>query len=350
MVMPCLRQMAMLLGLFGCGCSAFEPSARRDDPEPPAQKVSMSLRDAQASERDDVVAVLANVQGTDSWCTGIVIEPELVLTAQHCLGPALPPNEQIDCATASLPAISQQSKAWVLGGGNAKSVAAADYVSVQNVRLPAGTGRLCGDDIALLELANPLSGVSESTVTPDVPEVGSAFTAAGYGSDGTTSGIQRENPAARITCVGTQCSDARIAAGELLAHSGACEGDSGSPAIDAQGRDFAMAVRSSNDCSETAYLQLAGYAPWIASNAVDVATAHQRSAPQWALDAIAQGDAGSAHDGSDAATSTNDAGRLYAYGGGCSMSQDPIRSNPVLAILSAVFAVAAGRWRRSRRG
>ena len=349
MLKPCLLQVAMVLGLFGCGCSALGPSAPCNDREPPAQTVSLPLRDAQASERNDVVAVLATVQGTDSWCTGVVIEPDLVLTAEHCLGPALPPSAQVDCATATLPAISPQSNAWVLRGGDVKAVATADYLAVANVRVPAATGRLCGDDIALLELANPLSSVSESTVTPDVPEIGSAFTAAGYGADGVNSGILRENQAAHITCVGTQCNDTRIAESELLAHSGACEGDSGSPAIDAEGRSFAMAVRSSTDCSETAYLQLAGYTLWIATNAVDVATAHQRSAPRWALDTIAQSDAGSAKSDSDAAANTNDAGRLYAYGGGCSVSKAR-RSASFLSALVLGLLLTLSRSKAARRG
>ncbi len=222
---PCLRLPAIILALFGCGCSAIEPRAVKTD-ESPAQRAVQNLRDAQASTHDDVVAVLTDVQGTDYWCTGIVIEPALVLTAEHCLGPALPPNEQVDCKTATLPAISPQSMAWVVSGDNVKAVAPAEYTSVQNVRLPAAAGRLCGDDIALLELASPLSGVAEAIVTASLPEAGTLFTAVGYGSDGINSGVQRENIDAKLACIGTQCADNRIAASEMLAHSGACEGDS----------------------------------------------------------------------------------------------------------------------------
>ena len=243
MTIPYARFRAAVVGLFGFGCSAVEPATVAYS-EPAVSRTRMALKDAQTSLRDDVVAVLANVQGTDSWCTGIVIEPGLVLTAEHCLGPALPPNEQVDCTTATLPVVSTQSNAWVVSADNVKAVATSDYVSVQNVRLPAGTGRLCGDDIALLELASPLPGVSEITITASLPEAGSQFTAVGYGSDGINSGFRRENAAAHMTCVGTQCADNRIAPSELLATSGACEGDSGSPALDAEGRSFAMAVRS----------------------------------------------------------------------------------------------------------
>lgn len=334
---PCLRLPAIILGLFGCGCSAIEPGAAKNNIESPPERAAQSLRDAQASTRDDVVAVLTSVQGADSWCTGIVIESGLVLTAEHCLGPALPPDVQVDCATATLPAISPQSTAWVVSGDNVKAVATTAYASIQNVRLPAAAGRLCGDDIALLELARPLSGVAEAIVTASHPEAGASFTAVGYGSDGINSGFQRENTAAKLNCIGTQCVDTRIAPSELLAHSGACEGDSGSPAFDAEGRAFAMAVRSSSDCSETAYLQLAGYASWIASNAIDVANAQNRSAPRWALDALASADAGSLGADASVANTATQERRLHAYGGGCSVAPGSHPSGACVEFLLAIL-------------
>jgi hypothetical protein len=154
---------------------------------------------------------------------------------------------------------------------------------VTNIKLPAGATRLCGQDIVLLELAEPLQVEAAAIITAELPANEAEFLAVGYGTDGVTSGIQRQNPKARIACVGAQCEDARVDSSELLASSNACEGDSGSPAFDNGDRSFAMAVRGNANCSETAYLQLGTYFDWLASNVIAVATAQGRSAPAWAL-------------------------------------------------------------------
>lgn len=112
------------------------------------------------------------------------------------------------------------------------------------------------------------------------------------GSDGVNSGFQWSNECASVTCVGTACRDARVTDTELLAASGACDGDSGSPAIDAHGQVLAMAVRNSVDCSDTAHLQLPPNIQWLASNTAPVARADNRDVPQWALDAFVGIDAG----------------------------------------------------------
>ena len=331
--------------LLGCAVNDTAPFHESDSVE----RVSQPLKDAAVSARSDVVAVLASEQGTDSWCTGIVLEPSLILTAEHCLSPARGPDMALDCATATLPSISAQAVAWVVTGENVETSDASLYHRVSNVKLPAGAARLCGQDIVLLELAEPLQVEAVATITAELPADDPEFLAVGYGTDGVTSGIQRQNPQARIACVGAQCEDARVDTNEFLANSYACEGDSGSPAIDSADRSFAMAVRSNITCSETAYLQLGAYYDWLASNVIAVATAQGRDAPAWALGNPLPVDNSTPLDsGADlgAAATTELRPRDLVTGGGCTVNSGGRKPKPGMQLLLMLTGLAAMVARR----
>jgi len=313
--------------LFCCG--NHDPHAEREE------RAHQALRDASASTRTDVVAVLSRVNGTDAWCTGVVLEPTLVLTAQHCVAAAAPPNTTFDCATATLTPVSPQSQVWVTQDASVTEMN-SPFVSVSSVRLPAGASRLCGDDIALLELSEPLADATFAGLTVDVPPAHSGFTSVGYGTDGTLSGVQRENSASAITCIGSDCADSRIAESELLATSGACEGDSGGPAFASEGSVFAIAVRSRADCEQTAYLGLAQHGAWLAQNAADVAKQKDIAVPTWAVTILASLEQ-HPMDAADASVTPLQPERvLLAYGGGCSVPTRAPQSNLATTLVFAV--------------
>jgi hypothetical protein len=209
---------------------------------------------------------------------------------------------------------------------------------VQTARIQANAARLCGDDVVLLELAEPLTQVRESVIVTTVPAAGSRFLAVGYGTDGVSDGNRLENPAAEVVCVGAACGDNRIGSRELLARSGACEGDSGSPAIDDSGRTFAMAVRSSADCSETAYLQLGPHIQWLAANAIEVAAADHQAPPQWASD-VHLANVADAADGTLVDTTPTHVAP------GCSCNLQRYRANPgaLLVILVSLLRMLGRR-------
>jgi len=291
--------------------------------------------------------VIASLGGVQSLCTGIVLDPRLVLTAEHCLAAAAHADVATDCANATLPPIDPRVQAWVVSGASPHDAGSAAPISVSGMRALGGATRMCGDDIAVLELASPLVQANALSITASTPVSTAHFLAVGYGTDGVVDGVQRQNPAGLILCVGGTCNDGRIATNELLASSGACAGDSGSPAIDESGRAFAMAVRSSNDCSETAYLQFAPHLRWLATNVTEVAGADSRTPPTWASDALYPSDA------PDAGNPYGTAGIPMADTSGCGCALHRQRGSSASWLATLLLVAVSSRVRRataSRRG
>lgn len=247
------------------------------------------------------------------------------------------PSAQVVRAT-----ISPASQAWVIQGASVSEASPA-FVSVSNVRLAAGASHLCGDDLALLELASPLTNAASASLSLEIPPAPAAFTSVGYGTDGTLSGTQRANDAATIVCVGVDCADPRIAAGEILATSGACEGDSGGPAIARDGTVFAMAVRSRADCGETAYLGFKAQSAWLAHNTADIANAQGIPVPAWAASIFAPTSEPTPTTNTDAAVAPDAARELVAYGGGCSTLTRASRTHAALILLLVVSSFLTSR-------
>jgi hypothetical protein len=106
--------------------------------------------------------------------------------------------------------------------------------------------------------------------------------------DDCASAIIAEPPAdVRVSILPASDVDLVLASNELLTRSGGCEGDSGGPAIDANGSVFAIAARSSADCSESAYLTLASYAGWLKTATRYAAEAGEFDVPAWVTSADA---------------------------------------------------------------
>lgn len=340
--MNALRWLLLAAVAAQLGCSTAGPTG--DLPVPTPAPVKQALRDAEESHQANVVTVLVDLHGAQKLCTGIVIEPQLVVTAQHCLAAGESSDVAVDCASAQLTEIDAAAQAWVFDG-DPEDAGSTPYCAVKRVRMPAGTRRLCGEDLVLLQLAQALPSVAALPLTADVPPSGSEFLAIGNGTDNGAAAMQRQNPHAALVCVGQDCNDERIATTEFLAVSGACAGDSGSPAIDDRGRAFAMAVRSSTDCSETAYLQLRTHIEWLALSVYELAAETNREVPQWASDVRAKSDLGLSDAGlSDGATGET-LGRTPPVGCGCASS----KANPRCGVLAVLGLLAAVRSRRSHR-
>ena len=199
-------------------------------------------------------------------CTGSLIEPNLVLTAQHCLSSTDP---FVNCSLSRFGALTDPLHVFVT---NAPSMwlDSALWLSAREVMAPPGGPGVCGRDVALIMLAGALS----AEVTPLGPRLdefvhkSELFSAIGYGKAGATdAGVRRRRDGLQVKCVGYSCGTAEgsIDGREWVGGSGVCSGDSGGPAIDAHGHVIGVTSRGPTGCDNPVYGSISPHRDWLVS-------------------------------------------------------------------------------------
>lgn len=290
-----------------------------------------------------VVGILISAGGGVAICSGSLIAPNLVLTAHHCV--AQTPASSSGCsstgsfganyaATSFRVTSSYDAAAKSFGAGTVPAVDSKTWFGAAKV-VVAGSD-ICGGDMAVIELAKPMTGVC-----PLIPRVdaavakGEAYTAVGFGitsPSGAAAGTRYTVSGLSVQCA-ANCGYGTSATlewvGGSAAAKGTCEGDSGGPALDAAGRVLGTVSRGpAGSCNQTVYVGTAGQAAWIKQMAKQAASDGGYAAAGWvgggatsdpangycgssAGDAGALADAGSAP---DTGTPTPDAGSAGACG------------------------------------
>jgi hypothetical protein len=241
--------------------------------------VSLPLLDGKLSNKSSVVAVRTKNEKGEQLCSGSVLLPNIVLTARHCLSTERSALESGDCKSSTIPTVEEDTSVTVVSGEDVDLAPTSAAHNVSEIWYADDAGKLCGQDIVLLLLETPVEGKT-LPVSLEIPKASDSFTAFGYGMFEGDYGKQR-SANATLTCVGTACKDERISANEALARSGACEGDSGGPAVDEAGNVFALVSRSSADCETTAYLTFLSYAPWLLVATRNAAEIGKYDVPKW---------------------------------------------------------------------
>jgi len=272
--------MTLMLSLLGCA-EALEVEAPG-----PLDEIDLTSQEIQGGVNSDVPAVMgmASIQGRGfGICSGTLIAPNLLMTAQHCVSSDVP--DFILCGLSEFGTNINDSQIYLTPDPQI-SRRGTFFQTLEVVRPPGGND-VCGFDIALLILD---SNVPESMARPIIPKIdiaatpGDQYTAIGYGHTGSGSGSgtrrQRENQF--VTCVGETCpSSVRLTEMEFYGDEGTCQGDSGGPAIDAEGRVFGALSRGGSGCGDAIYSAVFPWSDWILEVGARAAELGGYEPPHW---------------------------------------------------------------------
>ncbi len=250
----------------------------------------------------NVVGIVAQTGRGQGMCTGSLLAPNLILTAQHCVAES---SQQIDCGNSRFGSVYEASGFYVTT--NAQMSRGAQYYGVRRIVVPVEGAISCGNDIALLILQNRIPESEAQPLVPrldSLPYAGERFTAVGYGHTGNNRGAgqRRRIEDRQILCSGATCprvTGNQVTAAEFVGDDGTCQGDSGGPALDSEGRVLGALSRGGGVCQNPTYSSVHAWSEWIVEIAQEAADVGGYTAPEWALPPVVDVDEDGINDDED---------------------------------------------------
>ncbi len=294
---PLLFGLLWLAGLASLsGCGAPFPGDEAGDDAPLGASEQRIMGGTSDATDVNVVDIIWLMSGGFSECSGSLLAPNMVLTAHHCVSNVNNGSQGVSCGASSFAAPAAASNFYVSTKEilNTSSPTANAFHKVSQIVVPPNSTNngFCGVDQAILILAD---NVQPSEAVPLVPRVDThvqakeLYSAVGFGitsdtaSDSGTrrrlNNLHRRLRGHLVRLARPRRHRRRRASG--IGDHGTCEGDSGGPALDAQGRVFGVTSRGGAQCSSPIYGDVYDWADWIKQTAQMAASLGGYTAPPW---------------------------------------------------------------------
>jgi Trypsin len=268
-----------IAGVLAAGCSA--------PLEFPIGVEELAVEGGEIDEANSAVfSVFSRTEGGTGLCTATLIAPNLMLTARHCVA-VTTSTENVDCQVDRFLATFEPQS---LKFSNATTPEWDDrWFSSQRVLVEETEDGACGHDIGLVILKESVPPQVAVPLEPRLdaqPERNEPYVAVGYGQDdvdprAAESGTRHFRVGQSIACVGTTCVSP-VAATEFQGSQGVCNGDSGGPALDLEGRVIGLLSRGGEGCSSPVYSAVAGFRTLLIEAAVAASDLSGEPLPVWA--------------------------------------------------------------------
>jgi hypothetical protein len=238
--------MAALAVAWAAGCGNADPSFQSREP---VATGSSAIQGGTADTTHNFAVGIVEMTGqTVAFCSGVLLAPNLVATARHCV--AQLQSDQIDCSSSMFVRTFPPTDIFVTP--DATIAHNGDFISVASISVPSPTN-VCGNDIALLILSKSIQLPQYVTPAIEPPMTdhqvyATAAAAIGYGVDtpvdtnGTSAGVRRIKQNVNLVCIPNDktfpdcLADPTwlqfATAQEFEGGDGTCDGDSGSGAYD----------------------------------------------------------------------------------------------------------------------
>jgi hypothetical protein len=351
--------MTRWLGSALCGCVALASCGPAAAPSTLTGEVESAIQDGTVDTTHTfavgIVQLSMEQSGEVAFCSGVLLAPNLVATARHCVSSLS--SSEISCGTSTFGSVVSASE--VLVTTDTTISPNGNLIDVSTIVVPSGANEkgVCGDDLALLILAKniTLPQYVMPVISPPMTDTmySTSVTAIGYGvttptdQTGSTAGERRIKENVKLLCIPddpnyADCFSDPIAMQVLSANefisgdASTCEGDSGSGAYDQSAFDrgewlaFGVLSRGATSqdgdtCIEPIYTRFDAWGSLLMSTAQQAAAAGHYTAPAWALgaDAAAESTTGEvdaaaspATGASSGTTTTTQTGQTGQTGGG----------------------------------